>query len=442
MRKILIFLLVCLFSCENHFELEPKMYIRADEAFGNRENVYAAMTGCYDALQLQHYYGRNLVIIGDLASDNSKATGTKIEYYSTDDNSLLADNILVEGIWNDIYTAINRVNYVLYMLDEVDFLSPEEKTEMTAQLSFLRALHYFNLVRLYGGVPKKVLPTMDDTEDNYLPRSSVSEIYELILQDLQKAISGIANQNPDRATKQGAGFLLSLVNLTLGKYEESLSVATQVYDSCNFLEPDPAELYISKNEPSPEILFYIPFAASDKNRLAEYHLPNPLGGRYENSPTLKLISRIEEKDRRAKLIASSYGDKFYTTKYSDLTTGTDPVIVFRAAELLFIMAEAEYKLDSIGNCENIRSHLNTLRERAGLNPIDTLKPGTIWNNLERERQLEFAFEGKRWFDLIRTNTATGSVGTVTSPNQMLFPIPLSEIAANPKISISDQNEGY
>ena len=172
MRKVIIFIIVLLTACESHLDLDPKMYISADEAFSTRENIYAALVGCYDALQLQHYYGRNLIIVADLASDNSQASGTKIEYYSTDDNSLLADNILVEGIWSDIYTAINRVNYMLFKLEEFDFLSESEKADYNGQLGFLRALHYFNLVRLYGAVPLMLEPGLDAEEDRFLPRQN------------------------------------------------------------------------------------------------------------------------------------------------------------------------------------------------------------------------------------------------------------------------------
>jgi starch-binding outer membrane protein, SusD/RagB family len=83
MRKILIILAIASFSCENRLDVKPKMQIDADEVFSSKENIYAALIGCYDGLQQQHYYGRNLIIAGDLASDNSVATGTKIEYYRT-----------------------------------------------------------------------------------------------------------------------------------------------------------------------------------------------------------------------------------------------------------------------------------------------------------------------------------------------------------------------
>ena len=442
MRKILILLFILSVSCEKGLEVEPKMYISAMEAFSNKGNVDAALVGCYDALQLQHYYGRNFLMIGDLASDNSRASGTKIEYYSTDDNNLLSDNILVEGIWSDIYNAINRVNYVLSQINGLDYLTDDEKEDITGQLRFLRGLHYFNLVRLYGGVPLKLLPTDDVLADNFLPRSTTDQVYDQIVADLDYSILNLKNILPERATVIAAKACLSLVNLSLGNYIEALSYSKEVFDSINFLEEKYSELFDHQGEPSREIIFYVPFSPNDKNRLAEYLLPNQLGGRYENSPTPKLVSLIEENDTRRDLIAASYKDKFYTTKYSDLSSGSDRVIVFRTAELLFTMAEAAYRIDSLAMLPDILSNLNRVRKRAGISSLSELTVGSIWNSIEKEKQIEFAFEGKRWFDLIRTHTAIGTVPTVTSAYQELWPLPLSEMLANPSIGIQNQNEGY
>ena len=434
--------MLVLLSCEGSLDLEPKMYIPAEEAFSSRENVYAALIGCYDALQLQHYYGRNLVIIGDLASDNSQATGTKIEYYSIDENNLLADNILVEGIWQDIYTAVNRVNYLLYRLPSVEFLSTAEREDIEGQLRFLRGLHYFNLVRLYGGVPLKIMPTLVASDDNYLARATREAVCERIVTDLDSAASLITNTGTDMATADAARTLLSLVYLTNDEYAAAMNLAREVYDETGYLETAYRDLFSTVSEPSREILFYVDFNPNDKNRLAEYHLPNTLGGRYENSPTPGLTSRIGSTDKRKELVASLYGDRYYTTKYPDLVTGANRVLVLRAAELLFIEAEAAYHLDSITNSGLILDNINTIRHRAGLDSIAAFPAGEIWNTLSREQQIEFAFEGKRWFELIRNDKTIGTIPTVTSADQLLFPIPLSEILANPSISELDQNPGY
>lgn len=442
MRKVLVIILFFSLSCERGLDLEPKMYISAEEAFSNRENVLAAITGCYDALQFQHYYGRNFIIVGDMLSDNSIAAGTKIEYYSTDDNSLLADNILVEGIWQDIYSAINRVNYTLYKIGEIDFLAEDEAEDLTGQLSFLRALHYFNLVRLYGDLPLKLSPTLEVGEENYLPREDAAKVFDRIEADLETAISSTQNTSVSRATVSAAKTLLALLHLTRGSYEDAYDLASQVFTDDPYLEEGYENLFSSSGEPSREILFYVPFNANDKNRLAEYHLPNQLGGRNENAPSEKLAGLLEARDARKDMIVSTFNGRSYTRKYSDLVTGSDRVVVLRNTENLFIMAEASYFIDSIGREDEILSYLNMVRSRAQLDTFETVPAGGLWDLIQRERQIEFAFEGKRWFDLLRTGETISEVATVNSLDQLLLPIPLSEILANPEININDQNPGY
>ncbi len=441
MRKILVLLLMFVAACESNLDLRPKMQISADEAFSNKENVYAALLGCYDGLQLQHYYGRNLVIVGDIASDNTVADGTKVEYYAVDRNSLLANNILVEGIWADIYLALNRTNYMLYKLEDVSFLSESEKKDYQGQLRFLRALHYFNLVRLYGGVPLKLFPTLADLPEYFLPRSSVGIVYNQIVADLEFARLNISNTKPDKATVLAATALLASVELTMGNATHARENANIVLQARPSLESSYKDLFSHGSDPGSEILFYCPFSASDKNRLAEYNFPKTLGGRHENAPSGLLIN-IDDNDKRKPLVATSYSGKYYSTKYSDLATGSDRVIVLRTAEMYFIRAEANYQLDSLANQPEILSDINTIRSRAGLQPILSGTTVSLRKLIEREKQIEFAFEGKRWFDLIRTKRAIDLVPTVTQPYQMLFPIPLSEILSNPNIGVEDQNAGY
>jgi len=441
MRKILIIIVLLASACESNLDLRPKMQVPAEEAFSNKENVYAALVGCYDGLQLQHYYGRNLIIAGDLASDNTSADGTKIEYYDLDKNSLLANNILVEGIWADIYLAVNRANYMLYKLEEVTFLTDSEKKDYQGQLRFLRALHYFNLVRLYGGVPLKLLPTLADSPADILPRSSVAVVYAQIIADLEFARINIVNRSTQKASALAATALLASVELTLGNAAAARQYASFVLQASPVLESSYKELFSGTSEPSKEILFYIPYSATDKNRIAEYNYPNTLGGRHENAPSSVLIN-ISYDDKRKPLIAADHSGKYYSTKYSDLTTGSDRVIVMRTAEMYFIRAEANYQIDSVANLSQILADINIVRNRAGLHPVEAGAVTSLRNIIEREKQIEFAFEGKRWFDLIRTKRAMDVVPTVTQPYQMLFPIPLSEILGNPEIGVKGQNDGY
>ena len=167
----------------------------------------------------------------------------------TDKNSLLANNILVEGIWADIYLSVNRSNYMLYKLEDVTFLTDSEKRDYQGQLRFLRALHYFNLVRLYGGVPLKLLPTLTDSPQNILPRSSVDDVYTQIVADLEFARNNIANRNSVKASAIAATALLASVELTLGNASAARQYASLVLGESPFLDPSYEDLFAASSQP-------------------------------------------------------------------------------------------------------------------------------------------------------------------------------------------------
>lgn len=443
MRKVLIILVfVSFYGCEKLLDVDPKAQINTDEAFTSKENIEAVMVGCYNALQYQHYYGRNFIILGDILSDNSFANGTKLEYYNLDEHVILSDNIVVEGVWADIYAAINSVNFAIEGITHARIIEDEIKADYLGQLYFLRALHYFNLVRLYGDVPLKLQPTIDDGEQNYMGRTSSVFIYEKIISDVEKAINDISNTDITKATVLSAQLLEAKVLLTLKNYSQTVEKSQQIIENDLPLEESYTNLFGQNAKQSPEMIFYIPYSDQDKNRLAEYHYPYQLGGRHENAPSQKLLDITDSTDQRLPLIAAKYNDQLYTNKYADISNGSDGVIVFRYAEALFINLEAKYFLDSIAYRTAIINGLNTIRTRSALDSIPSNFSGSLLDAIHTEKQLEFAFEGKRWFDLIRINKAIEQVTEVSEVYQYLLPIPLSEILANPKISNADQNPGY
>jgi len=442
MRRILIFISIISFSsCSSFLDVEPTRYVSSDKIFDSKENFYAALTGCYDALQEEWYYGRTLVIIGDLASDVSYANGTKIELKEIDDNAILSDNIAINGLWGNIYEAVNRINYLLWFIDDVPNLEEETKNDYIGQLKFLRALHYYNLVRLFGNVPLKLTPTINDNIENFKPRTSKDSVYEIIIEDLSFAKNHLTNTKPEFASLTASKALLASVYLTIGNFELAYQMANEALSENQYLEPVYANIF-SDVKISNEILFYVPFSSEDKNRLAEYHYPRQLGGRHENAPTQNFIDQIEERDSRKSFVSTAFNGVYYCNKYSSLSTGSDKVIILRTAELYFIRSEALLNIDGFFAGNIVLNDINTIRQRARLNLVNVNSLEELFDLLYKEKMIEFAFEGKRWFDLIRTNQALDKVPTVTDSYQMLFPIPISEISANPFITEADQNEGY
>ncbi len=434
---ILIFIVPFVFSC-GKIDVDPTQSIAADEAIRTPNDLNQALTGCYDALQLSGFYGRHTILSAELSSDNAAATGTILEYGDIDLNNLLSNNAIAESIWSACYIAINRVNNVLYYLPEVEGLTNEAKADAQGQLYFIRSLAYYNLVNYFGAVPLKVTPTLA-ANDLSIPRSEVSDVLGQIISDLEYSAGSITTDVPGMASSIAAKALLAKIHLTMGNYDQAIGLAADVIENSGLaLTTDYATLFTP--ESNAESIFEVQYSDQDKNRMAEYVMPSSLGGRYEVSPTEELINQFSPDDLRLNASFAGFDDKPYTKKYNQLSSGADRVYVIRLAEMYLLRAEALIK--SQGETDAINADINTIRNRAGLDDLNESDYDALLNELLLQRQLEFTFEGKRWFDLIRNNKAIETLENVNSSDQLLFPIPLSEINTNTAIGPENQNPGY
>ncbi len=417
-------------GCEEWLDVQPTQSLSPEVAIQDKEGLINGITGCYDAMQSASYYGRSMFNMCELASDNAYNGGTIKEYGQFNNNSILADNATIEGTWSAIYRSINRVNAILAEIDRLEDLSDTEKDAFRAELYFLRGLHYFNLVRTYGDVPAKFEATTDLTTLN-TPLSSVSDILATIGADLEFAEGKIVGTSRTRATNWAVIALQAKIGLFSGDYTTAISKTTQLIDDGPFeLEQIFSDLYLQ--EVSGESIFEIDFTENDKNRLAEYYLPNQLTGRYEVAPEEGLINAFPAEDTARLNATIHYVEGTpYAGKYTDISLGGDNVYVFRLAEMYLIRAEANAMLEQ--NLNAVQDDINMARSRVGL---DNTTAGTYEElklAIEEERRFEFAFEGHRWYDLVRTGRAIDVLPNITSAEQYLFPIPLAETTSNEAI---------
>jgi hypothetical protein len=438
MKKYIFFIMAALLAvtgCEKVLEVEPVNYITDDRAIEDKTDVERALVGCYSGLQQTGCYGRHLPIIGDITADNLNWTGTTQDYGQFQNNSLLADNGIVESIWNAHYDVINRVNWVIYKLPGIEDISQQERDDFYGQLYFIRALCHFNLVRYFGAVPIKTLPTLDLETNLDVPRDNVDAVYARIRSDLESARGKLLSSNPGYVTNGAVAALMADVCLYMGDYGQANIMANEVIGEYGYaLADDFASLYSSIGN---EAIFVILFNPQDNNRLAEYYFPTIQGGRYEVSPSQDLISDFDTTD--ARLSASITGDPPYGIKYPDLSGGANNVYVFRLAEMHLIRAEAEARLN--GSVSSIQYDINLLRIRANIGDVTSTDYDELLGIIEQERRRELALEGKRWFDLVRMGKAIEELATVTNENQLLFPIPAAEIQSNSNPGMY-QNPGY
>jgi hypothetical protein len=372
-------------------------------------------------------------------------TGTSLDYSQIDNNTVAIDNSLIDGMWTGAYDGINRVNNILIALPGIGDMTDVERAQYEGEALFMRALLYFNLLNYFGGVPIKTEPTLS-TENIDQARNSAGEVYDLIISDLTAAASKLppaASMSAGRANAFSASALLARVYLTRFHDEgnpefASLAIenADKVIEEGGFsLMGNYGDLFVGTD--NGERIFQIAFSVQDRNRLAEYFFTRELNGRYEIAPSEDIMQSFDLADSlrsKASYDVDSVGDP-YGFKYQELSEGGDPVMVIRLAEMYLVKAEALAYTN--GDIATIQQNIDVVRSRAGLPPTTASAYNELKLAIENERRFEFAFEGHRWFDLVRTNRAVMLLGI--EEYQTLYPIPLSEMTTN---TLMEQNPGY
>lgn len=435
----LILMLSTLYACEV-LDVTPQSAIDADIALADKAGIEKAVLGTYSSLQSLSYYGRSTVLFQDLAADNliHPVDATSQDYAQVANNSILPDNGAIDGMWSIMYDGINRANNVIEKVPAVKDMTDEEKNKAIAEMRFIRALNHFNLTNFFGDVPLKVNSTSGVEKIN-AARDTKEAVYAQIIQDLEFAELNLPAAGPKiRASKYAASALLARVLLYKGDYAKASTKAGEVISNGGYTLPTSYGTVFG-DDGSAETIFEVDFTELDRNRIAEYNFPKTLNGRREVAPSPNLLAAYEPGDQRKNFSIGVDGTNFYAIKYNDLSTGTDNVIILRLADMYLIRAEAQAKLS--GTILAIQQDIDKIRNRANLPGTSAATHADLLTAIEKERRLEFAFEGIRWFDLVRTGRAIEVLSNVTSINQTLFPIPLNEIQTNNDPGMK-QNPGY
>lgn len=427
-------------ACDGLLDVQPVDRISNEKAITDAASARAALTGAYAAMTDGDYYAGGLLFLGDLSADNAEHTGTLQSYADVGRNQLKADNGQIEGTWAALYDAINRANVVLRDVPGVPGLNAAQRADILGQAYFLRALHYHNLVKLWGDVPLVLAPPATLTEAAAVTRAPVADVYAQILEDLDSAAARLgAAPNSHTAGIGAVQALRSRVMLYQGDWAGAQTAAEAVGDLGYALAPSYSSLFEGDAATTPEDILRVVFTAVDYNIMGYYYIDQACGGgRGEIAPTADLQAAYDASDTRLDwTIQDSGGGNLCGTKYPT-TIGAEDVLAIRYGEVLLNLAEAMAQQDDLDGAVDT---YNRLRARAGA-PQDTL--GTqvttkqdVLDAIWHERRVELALEGDRWPDLVRTGRAT----TVLSipATQTLYPIPQSERAVAPNLT---QNPGY
>ena len=441
-KHILLFFIITatFFSCDV-LEVESKSSIAASAAFKTKEDIDKGVLGAYSYFPSLRYYGRSHVIFPDLAADNlaHPISATASEYREIANNNILPENGSVGGMWSVMYGGINVANNVIDKVAGISNMTDAEKNAAVGELYFIRALNHFNLLNYFGAIPVVITPTVG-VGNLDVPRIAVEQVYSQIINDLLFAAENLpSSSNKVRTSKYAAKALLSRVFLYKKDYAQAATLATEVIDSGGYtLLGNYADVFAA--DESSESIFEIYFSQTERNRIAEYNFPTSLNGRREVEPSADLLAAYETGDKRYPASIAFAGTNAYAIKYNDLSLGAENVIVLRLADMYLIRAEAEAS-KTAPNVVAVQSDINKIRMRANLSPTLETSASQLLRIIEKERRLEFAFEGHRWFDLVRTGRAVAVLPNVNNVNQTLFPIPSDEIQTNNHPAMT-QNPGY
>jgi len=444
MRTCLAFAVVLMGSltaCNSLLDQNPPDSIPTENSITDARGARAAIAGAYDGLRgaTEFYYGAEFSTFGDLSADNVSSVGISSSYELIDRHELRANNSPVGDVWEDIYEALNRVNVIIEAVPPLTDLEETEKDQILGEAYAIRALNLHNLTKFWGDVPMPLVSPKSVEEASQITRTPAADVYAQINADLAQAETLVTETGP--ATRVTTGFVDALqarVALYQEDYGAAVANADEVLAQGYTLADDFTSLFDAEGTDTPEDILKLIFTAEQFMWLGYYYTSSDLGGDGSVGPSQHLIDLFDPADVRGTW--SIFGDtegeasglKFPTT------IGAEDFHVIRLAEVLLIKAEAQAREnDLVGAVDTY----NPIRVRAGLAPhtlgAEVTTQADVLAEIDLQRQLELAFEGDRWPDLVRTGRAVEVLGIPEF--QTLYPIPQTELDVAPGIT---QNPGY
>lgn len=470
------FLMIILcFSCKKLVEIpEPVNTITTSETFKSEANATAALIAIYQNMitrQDPGFASGGTTIYAGLSADELNYLQQNVTVLEFQNNTLLPNNSYSKGsIWDMAYFNIYQANAAIEGLNNSSLIALEKKNQLLGEAKFLRAFCYFYLLNFFGDVPSVMSTDWESAQK--LSRTSKEQVYEQIVKDLKEAESLLPDvyfapaSERVRVNKWVAIAMLARVYLYTNNWANAEAAAsTLISNSTLFgLENDLNSVFLKNSKESIwqlqidndsypygtyEGLFFLPeyfarnYPPNVVNNLPLYFIPKYYF-------TTRLINAFENNDKRKLKWVDSTGEilgtnYYYPYKYKIRigTSGnvTEYYTVLRLAEQYLIRAEARAHLDRIGEA---RADLNVIRLRAGLADTSVDDKSALLDAILKERQVElFAEWGHRWFDLKRTGNADAVLSSIKGSNwqttDQLYPIPISELTVNPKLT---QNGGY
>lgn len=438
-----IITIASVFSCEDFLNVQPAESISDEITIVDRQSAETALRGVYSSLANSDYYGTSYQSIGYLSGDNIQWTGSQSQVQEFINKKVNPENSTINAAWVAIYRTINRANNLLDKLPTVQNpqLTDALRSQYLGEAYFVRALAYFDLLRVWGGVPLITKPTLAPSDNVGIKRSSITDTYAQVLSDLEAAEPLLANTvNRYRATRKTVWALKARVYLYQKNWAKAEEFAGKlVIDSTNYKLLRPYNAFFANNARGTQesILEIFYNGTTEINNHRGQWQPQINGGTRQWAPNDSLVALLNNPNiggTRNSLIARDNQNRWYGNLYYR-NPGSDPSYIFRISELFLIRAEARAQQNKIAEA---LTDLNAVRSRAGLPNSTATKQEEILLAIENERRVEFAFEPHRWFDIVRTGRAA-VVFKLTDPNRYLLPIPIQQLLVDKGL---EQNPGY
>ena len=492
-------------GCQNVTDVQPETFSGTTTYYQTPDQMERAIFGAYSGLQVTYGGAATgpMWLLAEMRSDNTTYE-FNVQNRSTSPQETIdtfvtsADNNSTVAGWNNAYNGILQANTILDRIDPVAYTDAAAKNRVIGEAKFLRALHYFNLVRLFGDVPLILHETQSYEGAFNSTRTAADSVLRVVIADAKDAIAKLPTRaalpaaQRGRATQGAAAMLLADVYMWQKNWQEAANVlqtvTTMGYTLVTAGTPTPYDrVFDPAFKNGSESIFEIQYTdavVGEGSAYAVRFAPITSGTTFTaggdnannggwNVPTRDLLRAYEPNDQRKAASIGMYVNATRNPAETDVAIGdTIPYIkkflhpytlagrqndnfpVWRYAETLLNYAEV---LNELGRTAEAYPFINQVRARAGLPPLAAgLSQANFRDAVFREERVELAFENKRWFQLVRTGRALAIMnahgvelkgyaigrrdpGTYNvTANMVIYPIPVREITTNGLT----QNPGY
>lgn len=436
----LLGLLLIVSACSTDLDQSPPNIANAD-----------SLTDFSGVLNAAYYYQLGTVtpmaVMGEFRSDNAFMFEEPYTEFDEYDNGLttMEDQFFLPFYKASFKSILSANNVIINSTSNDDI----------AEAKFLRALSYFKLVQVFGDVPVNLSDAPSFNDPSIYERQPKTTIYnDVIIPDLTAAIAVLDNSNLSRASKIASQALLGKVYAAMGNYTLAEPILATVLSSAAgagvSLKTNFSEVVGAANEGNSEIIYATRITGSITD---EYTYASDFWNWFVGDDSKSdfpvdqdLVAAFDASDangggtdlRREFTLSTDGKTAVKYPKTGGLGTEHDWIDI-RLADIILLHAEAANANGTAAS--TVLPLLDPIRTRAGLTSLTgtVTSQADVAQAIANERRLELAFEGHRWFDLVRTGMAQSELG-FSDANYLVFPIPVSEILVTN--GVITQNAGY